>query len=116
MQKIPQRSLIGLNAANFFQAEMVGVVLPVLNAFLKEANWRYDAIGLASAAAGLGTLVFQAPSGWLTDRLSCRRLLFAAMALATGACFALLPLVPKTAVWVDPLLFLSGATQSFFVP
>ena len=43
--QLPKRSLIGLNAANFFQAEMVGVILPVLNAFLKEANWRYDAIG-----------------------------------------------------------------------
>ena len=38
--QLPKRSLIGLNAANFFQAEMVGVILPVLNAFLKEANWR----------------------------------------------------------------------------
>lgn len=35
-----QRSLIGLNAANFFQAEMVGVVLPVLSVFLRESNWR----------------------------------------------------------------------------
>jgi hypothetical protein len=53
---LPRRSLIGLNAANFFQAEMVGVILPVLNAFPKEANWRYDSIGYATAAAGLGTL------------------------------------------------------------
>ncbi len=60
---LPKRSLIGLNAANFFQAEMVGVILPVLNAFLKEANWRYDAIGFATAAAGLGTLLFQSPAG-----------------------------------------------------
>jgi MFS family permease len=38
------------------------------------------------------------------------------MALITGACFAVIPLVPKTQPWVDSLLFLSGATQSFFVP
>ena len=31
-----RRSLLGLNATNFFQAEMVGVVLPVLNVFLRE--------------------------------------------------------------------------------
>ncbi len=113
---LPPRSLIGLNAANFFQAEMVGVILPILNAWSKQANWRYDAIGFATAAAGLGTLLFQTPAGWLTDRLTCRRFLFAAMALITGACFALIPFVPRTAPWVDSLLFVSGATQSFFVP
>ena len=111
-----RRSLIALNAANFFQAEMVGVILPVLNAFLKEANWRYDSIGLATAIAGLGTLIFQAPAGWLTDKLTRRRTLFAAIAIITGACFVALPLVPKTPPWIDSLLFLSGAAQSFFVP
>ncbi len=113
---LPRRSLIGLNAANFFQAEMVGVILPILNAWLKQANWRYDSIGFATAAAGLGTLLFQTPAGWLTDKLTCRRSLFATMALITGASFALIPFVPKTAPWVDSLLFVSGATQSFFVP
>ena len=113
---LPKRSLIGLNAANFFQAEMVGVILPILNAFLKQAGWHYDAIGFATAAAGLGTLLFQTPAGWLTDKLTCRRSLFATVALITGACFALIPFVPKTAPWVDSLLFLSGATQSFFGP
>ena len=58
---LPRRSLIGLNAANFFQAEMVGVIMPILNAFLKQAGWQYDAIGFATAAAGLGTLLFPHP-------------------------------------------------------
>jgi MFS family permease len=111
-----RRSLWGLNAANFFQAEMVGVILPVLNAFLKEAHWRYDAIGFATAAAGLGSFLFQTPAGWATDRFSCRRHLFAAMAILTGLCFLLLPFVPRTYAWVDSLLFVSGVTQSFFVP
>jgi MFS family permease len=111
-----RRSHFGLNAANFFQAEMVGVVLPVLNAFLREAHWRYDTIGLATAAAGLGTLVFQTPAGLITDRSSRRRLLFAAAALLTGGCFALIPLVPHSSVWIDSLLFVGGAMQTFFVP
>lgn len=114
--QLPKRSFAALNAANFFQAEMVGVILPVLNAFLREANWRYDAIGFATAAAGLGTLLFQFPAGWLTDKISWRRTLFSIVALLTGACFVALPLVPKTPVWVDSLLFLSGAVQSFFGP
>jgi MFS family permease len=110
------RSFAGLNAANFFQAEMVGVLLPVLNAFLKNAGWRYDSIGYATAAAGLGTLLFQSPAGWLTDRFSCRRILFAGIALLTGACFVALPLLPRDPPWVDSILFVSGAAQSFFVP
>lgn len=114
--QLPKRSLAGLNAANFFQAEMVGVVMPVLNALLRESHWRYDAIGMATAAAGLGTLVFQAPAGWITDRFSCRRVLFAAMALLTGVCLAFIPIVPRSYVWMDALLFVSGAAQSFFAP
>ncbi len=113
---INRRSVAALNAANFFQAEMVGVILPVLNAFLREANWRYDSIGFATAAAGLGTLICQAPAGWLTDRLTCRRALFAVVALLTGALFMTLPIAPRTPVWTDSLLFLSGVTGCFFAP
>src|SRR5438445_635668 len=91
-------SFVGLNAANFFQAEMVGVILPVLNVFLRNAGWPYDAIGLATAAAGLGTLLFQGLAGWLTDRVSRRRLLFAAASLLTGVCFVAIPLVSPSTV------------------
>jgi MFS family permease len=116
VRELPPRSLFGLNAANFFQAEMVGVILPVLNALLKGAGWRYDAIGLATAAAGLGTLLFQGPAGWLTDRLSRRRMAFAAVSILTGLCFVAIPLLPLAPGWVDSLLFVSGAAQSLFAP
>ena len=116
LRQLPARSRFALNATNFFQAEMVGVILPVLNALLKRAGWRYDAIGLATAAAGLGTLLFQSPAGWLTDRLSHRRVVFAAAAIVTGLCFVAIPLVPLASVWVDSLLFISGAAQSLFAP
>ena len=43
-----------------------------------------------------------------------RRVLFAIM--ATGACFAALPGAARKHLWVDSLLFISGATQSVFVP
>ncbi|MBV8865289.1 MAG: MFS transporter [Acidobacteriaceae bacterium] len=115
-KSIQGRSLAGLNAANFFQAEMVGVVLPVLSAFLRETHWRYDSIGIATAAAGLGTLVMQTPAGWLTDRIAKRRLLFASMAVLTGASIALIPLLSRSRILIDGLLFVSGAAQSFSAP
>ena len=111
-----RQSRIGLNAANFFQAEAVGVTLPVLNGFLRDSHWRYDAIGVATAIAGLGTLLFQTPAGVITDKVSARRALFAVACVVTGLCFALLPLIPRTYAWIDPLLFVSGVAQSFFAP
>lgn len=110
------RSRIGLNTANFLQAEAVGVVLPILNTFLKEAHWRYDQIGVATAVAGLGTLLFQTPAGYLVDRVRHRRELFALTSLGVGLCFALIPLAPRTAFPIDSLLFLAGVLQSLFIP
>jgi MFS family permease len=110
------RSLFGLNAINFFQAEMVGVILPVMGVFLKNHGWRYDEIGIATAAAGLGTLVMQTPAGVLSDRIASRRFLFAACAVLTGLCFSLVPVLAERHGAVDGLLFLAGAIQSFFGP
>lgn len=112
-----RRSRWGLNAANFFQAEAIGVVLPLLNTFLEEARWRYDAIGVATAILGLGTLLFQTPAGILVDRIKSRRLLFFVASIAVGICFGVIPFVPsRAAIWIDSLLFLSGAGQSIFIP
>src|SRR5579862_1111009 len=110
------RSFLGLNAINFFQAEMVGVLLPVLGVLLKEHGWRYDSIGIATAAAALGTLLMQTPAGILCDRISSRRALFAVCAIATGLCFVGVPLIAARQKTVDAVLFLSGAVQSFFAP
>jgi MFS family permease len=110
------QSRFGLNAANFFQAEAVGVVLPVLNTFLREAHWRYDQIGIATALLGLGTLLFQTPAGILVDRVQNRRLLFFVASIAVGVCFGVIPFVPRSAIWVDSLLFVSGVAQTLFIP
>jgi MFS family permease len=109
-------SRFGLNAANFFQAEAVGVVLPVLNGFLRAAGWQYDAIGIATAVGGLGTLLFQIPAGLLTDRINTRRALFAVTCVLTGACFVFLPAAAHSFSGILALLFTGGAAQSFFGP
>jgi MFS family permease len=116
LNKIARRSLWGLNAANFLQAEMVGVLVPVLNGFLKKSGWSYQALGITTAIGGLGALLFQAPAGWLTDKLTCRRALFAVAALLTGACLVAIPMIPRATAWIDTLLFLSGATGALFGP
>jgi len=48
-----RRSRLGLNAANFFQAEAVGVVLPILNTFLKEAQLALRRDRSGDRAAGI---------------------------------------------------------------
>lgn len=117
----PRRSRFGLNAANFFQAEAVGVILPVLNSFLRDAHWRYDQIGIATALAGLGTLLFQTPAGLLAHRFARPRLLFFLASIAVGLCFGAIPLLPRSSLRhaqlsIDALLFLSGVAQSLFAP
>jgi len=90
--------------------------MPLIGVFLQEHRWRYDAIGIATASAGLGTLLLQTPAGILTDRISSRRLLFAVAAILTGICYSIIPFLPNSHRFVDTFLFTSGAAQSFFAP
>jgi MFS family permease len=113
---VSPQSRIGLNAVNFFLAEVIGVVLPFLSAFLQMNQWRYDAIGVAVAVAGLGTLLMQTPAGFIVDRVRQRRFLLAVASLVLGACYGLLPVVAHHEGMTDSLLFVAGIGQAFFVP
>ncbi len=110
------QSRFGLNAANFFLAEVTGVVMPFLIAFLQSRQWRYDAIGLATAIAGLGVLLMQTPAGFIVDRVAQRRTLLAGASLLLGACYGLVAVVPARGWLIDPLLFVAGAGHAFFGP
>jgi MFS family permease len=110
------RDRIGLNAANFFLAELTGVVMPFLAKFLAERQWRDDTIQYAAAACGLGVFLAQTPAGVITDRVRNRRGLLAAASLVVGVAFGILPLVPAEWWVIDPLVFIGGVGQSFFVP
>jgi MFS family permease len=106
----------GLNAANFFLAEVTGVVMPFLAKFLGDRGWRDDAIGVAVALAGLGVFLMQTPAGFIVDRVRSRRALLAGASLLLGLCYGLLPLLPAGWWYADPLLFLAGTAHAFFAP
>lgn len=110
------RSRACLNATNFFVAEMGGTVVPFLEAYLREKNWRYDKIGIPIALAGLGVFLTQTIAGMTIDRTAQRRVLFVATLLGFGVCYALLPLLPPIEGVINPLLFASGLVSSFFAP
>ena len=90
--------------------------MPFLGAFLKEREWGETAIGVTLAVAGLGVFLMQTPAGCITDRIRGRRSLLAGASLVLGVCYGLLPLVPATPVCIDPLLFVAGSAQAFFLP
>ena len=113
---VSRQSLLGLNAANFFLAEITGVVMPFLGAYLKMRHWSETAIGLAISIAGLGVFLMQTPAGIIVDKMRRRRTLLASSSILLGVCYGLLPLVPTHTSWIDPLLFIAGMGQAFFLP
>jgi MFS family permease len=115
-RSVSLQSRVGLNAANFFLAEVTGVVMPFLSAFLQGSQWRYDAIGVATALAGLGVFLMQTPAGFIVDRVSGRRTLLAGASLLLGVCYGLVPFVPGHEWLIDSLLFVAGAGHAFFAP
>ena len=114
--KVSVRSRVGLNAANFFLAEITGVVMPFLGDYFKERQWSETAIGFTIALAGLGVFLMQTPAGMIVDRMQRRRTLLAGVSVLLGVCYGLVPLVPARPGWVTPLLFVAGIGQAFFLP
>jgi MFS family permease len=113
---ISTQSYIGLNAANFFLAEITGVVMPFLGAYLKSQKWPETFIGVAISVAGLGVFLMQTPAGVVVDHVRQRRTLLAGASILLGVCYGLVPLVPAQSGWIDSLLFVAGAGQAFFLP
>lgn len=111
-----RQSVVGLNATNFFLAEVLGVVMPFLAKFLAERHWRDDAVGIALATAGLGVFLMQTPAGFVVDRVRQRRAVVIVSSIVLGICYGLLPLIPAEWWTLDPLLFVSGISGAFFGP
>jgi MFS family permease len=114
--RLSLQSRFGLNAANFFLAEMIGVAIPLLSTFLRQSGWSYEAIGIATALSGLAVFLMQTPAGLIVDRLPQRRTLLAAASLVLGVSFGLIFYVSPHWWLIDPLLFCAGAANAFFAP
>ncbi|WP_186807780.1 MFS transporter [Swaminathania salitolerans] len=75
----------GLDATNFFLADVQGGVGPYLTVFLTSArHWQAGPVGLAMAVAGFAAALCQIPAGLLVDATRWKRLLIAAAALITA--------------------------------
>src|SRR5262249_55659168 len=116
MTSLSQRSRVSLNVVNFFLAEIGAMVIPYLNVYLRGLGWRYDEIGLAMAAAGAGSLLFQIPAGWVCDHAKDPRRLLALSAMFLGMAFIVLPRVANSFALETFVLFLSGIPGAFFMP
>lgn len=65
-----QRSLLALDALNFFLADVVGGVGPYLAVYLQSAlRWDAGAIGIAMASASICAVLAQTPAGATVDRM-----------------------------------------------
>ena len=65
----PQRSLRALDGLNFMLSELCVGLGPFLSSYLLAVHhWSQGEIGIAMSAAGISTIVLQAPAGYLIDR------------------------------------------------
>jgi MFS_1 like family len=80
-----RRSLVALNAVNFFMADVAGGLGPFLGVYLQERHWHPAEIGLMMTIGGRAGMVATAPLGALVDNMHAKRGMLAAGALAIVA-------------------------------
>lgn len=110
------RSVLGLDALNFFLADVRDGLGPYLAIYLtSRQRWDPSKVGMAMAAMLVGTIATQSFAGALVDRVRWKR---AAVAIAAGlvaaGCLAMI-LVPSFPVVVASQALI-GAAASIFPP
>jgi predicted MFS family arabinose efflux permease len=113
---VSRRSRFGLDAANFFLAELFGIGSPYIGDLLHDRGWGYGPIGIAAAMPGLGVCLLQTLAGLYLDRARRPRVIFAVAAVLVGVCYAILPSLTHLHFAVYATLFGSGLFQSVFGP
>jgi predicted MFS family arabinose efflux permease len=91
----PARAIRGLDAANFFLADVREGLGPYLAIYLlTEQKWNAASVGVVMSMATVAGIVMQTPVGALVDDVRANRLLIAATAIVVTAASLLLPLAP----------------------
>lgn len=83
-------STVALNALNFFMADVRDGLGPFLGVFLQQRHWSPGEIGIVMTIGGLAGMVTTTPLGMLVDRITAKRGLIIAMAVATVVASCLL--------------------------
>ena len=109
------RSLIGLDALNFFLADVQTGLGPFLAIYLAANHWDEQQVGVALAAGGIASIAAQTPAGALIDNAHAKRTIVAVAVagLAVGA------LVTAFFPQFWPIIaaqILIGGTSSVFIP
>ncbi len=113
---ISRRSRWALYATNFWVAELIGILIPLLGDYLQEQGWRYDAIGLGTALAGLGLFLAQLPVGIFLDRVHAWRRTLVIAAVVVAATFASIPALVGYPWALNTALFVSGIAEACMMP
>lgn len=88
-------SLIGLNALNFFMADVRAGLGPFLGVFLQGHNWSPAEIGLVMTIGGIAGMVVTTPLGALVDRTKAKRSIMVVTAIAIVAASAMIFFTPN---------------------
>ncbi len=110
-----RRSIVALDAFNFFLADLQTGVGPYLAVFLSSVrHFNPAAVGIATSAGGFATVLMQTPAGAITDATTRKRLVVALAAL-TGAAGALV-LANATALWLVVVVQIVVGAAFAFLP
>src|ERR1700744_3319880 len=86
-----RKSLIALNAVNFFMADVQAGLGPFLGVFLEQRHWSPAQIGLVMTIGGIDGMAVTTPLGALVDRTRAKRtIVVAAAVIITLASIAVL--------------------------
>lgn len=109
-------SIAGLDATNFFLADVQGGVGPYLTVYLAGArHWQAGPIGIAMAMAGLATALCQIPAGLLVDSTRYKRFLVAISAVITAlACIVIIAAPGMAPVLIAQIMM--GAAAAVIPP
>ena len=112
---VNKRSLVALEATNFFLADVQTGLGPFLAAYLAGVGWKPGRVGVVLTVGGIVTVLLQTPAGALVDRARSKRLILVlgSLALAVGAVLLSLTATPW-AVYTSQVVI--GGAAPFLAP